>query len=47
MPVNVKLEVLWVRWFLLMLSRVKLFQARKIEFLAFVVSFVSAKILVF
>ena len=44
MPVNVKLEVLWVKCFLLMLSRVKLFQARKIEFLAFVIFLVSAKI---
>ena len=47
MPVNFKLEVLWGRCFLLMLSRVKLFEARKIEFLAFVVFLVSAKILVF
>ena len=46
-PVNFKLEVLWVKWLLLMLSRVKLFQKRKIEFLAFVVFLVSAKILVF
>ena len=44
MPVNFKLEVLWVRLFLLMLSRVKLFQVRMIEFLAFVVFFISAKI---
>jgi hypothetical protein len=43
-PVNFKLEVLWVRLFLLMLSRVKLFQVRMIEFLAFFVFFVSAKI---
>ena len=33
-----------VVFFVLMLSRVKLFQKGKIEFLAFVVSFVSAKI---
>ena len=33
-PVNFKLEVLWGRWFLLMLSRVKLFQVQMIELLA-------------